>query len=106
MIIVGAIMGVERPSASGPVRASPPARSASIIGAAITLGYFALIESTPAARRVGKMILKLRDPRPGRRQPDLEQAVKRNIYIAARPAHPDPGARLRRQPGRAGRRSS
>lgn len=53
-----------------------------VLSVAISLGYFAYLEST-RGQTVGKMIMKLetRDAAGGR--PSMEQAVKRNVYLAA-----------------------
>ena len=79
MIIVGAIMGS---SATGFGTGSSYAAGAvaAIIGTAISLGYFALMEHT-RGQTVGKMFLKLQTIGPGGGNPTLEQAVKRNSYI-------------------------
>jgi uncharacterized RDD family membrane protein YckC len=51
-----------------------------ILIAAISLGYFAFLESS-RGQTVGKMVMKLRTYGPdGVSNPTMEQAVKRNIY--------------------------
>jgi len=51
-----------------------------IIAAALSIGYFAFLESN-RGQTVGKMVLKLRTYGPdGVSNPTMEQAVKRNIY--------------------------
>lgn len=79
VIIAGAIMGS---SATGFGTGSSYAAGAvvAIIGTAISLGYFALMEHT-RGQTVGKMILKLQTIGPGGGNPTLEEAVKRNSYI-------------------------
>jgi uncharacterized RDD family membrane protein YckC len=54
----------------------------SVISVAINLGYFVLLESN-RGQTVGKMILKLRTFGPdGASNPTIEQAAKRNGYVA------------------------
>jgi uncharacterized RDD family membrane protein YckC len=52
-----------------------------VIGAAITLAYFALMESR-TGQTVGKMLLKLRTEGPDGRPPSLEMALRRNFWVA------------------------
>lgn len=54
---------------------------ASVISAAIVIGYFAFMESS-RGQTIGKMLLKLRTEGPGGANPTLEQAVKRNLFYA------------------------
>lgn len=54
----------------------------SILLTLLYLGYFAFLESN-RGQTVGKMIMKLRTVAPQGGNPTLEQAVKRNIYVAA-----------------------
>jgi uncharacterized RDD family membrane protein YckC len=53
----------------------------SIISTVINLGYFALMESTQG-KTVGKMVMKLHVVGAGGGKPTLEEAVKRNIWLA------------------------
>jgi uncharacterized RDD family membrane protein YckC len=53
----------------------------SIISAVINLGYFAFMESSQG-KTVGKMVMKLHVEGPGGAKPTLEQAAKRNIWLA------------------------
>lgn len=51
-----------------------------ILGAAISLGYFGVMESQ-RGQTVGKMLLKLHVEGPDGGHPTLEQAIKRNIWV-------------------------
>jgi len=51
-----------------------------VLGAAINLGYFALLESRNG-QTVGKMIMKLRVVDASAGTPSLEQALRRNIWV-------------------------
>lgn len=52
-----------------------------LIGAALGLGYFAFMESS-RGQTVGKMILKLKTLGPNGGNPSLEQALRRNGWMA------------------------
>ena len=52
-----------------------------LLEAAISLAYFALMESR-TGQTVGKMLLKLRTEGPDGRPPSLEVAVRRNFWVA------------------------
>lgn len=52
-----------------------------IIFAAVSVGYFALMESN-RGQTVGKMLLKLKTVGPDGGNPTMEQAVKRNAWMA------------------------
>jgi uncharacterized RDD family membrane protein YckC len=52
-----------------------------LIGAALSLAYFALMESR-TGQTVGKMALKLRTVGPDGGPPSLEVAVRRNFWVA------------------------
>lgn len=52
-----------------------------IVGAAIVIGYFALMESS-RGQTVGKMLLGLQTQGPDGANPTLEQALKRNLWYA------------------------
>ena len=51
----------------------------SLITAAITIAYFALMESS-SGQTLGKMLLGLRTEGPGGGKPTMEQALKRNAW--------------------------
>ena len=53
----------------------------SVLSAALTLGYFAFMESS-RGQTIGKMLLKLETRGPGGGRPTLEQAIKRNAFTA------------------------
>lgn len=79
VIVVGAIMGS---SASGFGGGATYAASAvaALIGTAISLGYFAFLESS-RGQTVGKMVMKLRTVGPAGGNPTMEQALRRNSYL-------------------------
>lgn len=52
-----------------------------ILGAALGLGYFAVMEST-RGQTVGKMVLGLKTIGPTGGLPSLEQAIRRNLWMA------------------------
>ena len=54
---------------------------ASVVTAAITLAYFAFLESS-RGQTVGKMLLKLETRGPTGGRPTMEQAVRRNAFTA------------------------
>lgn len=53
----------------------------SVLTTAVVLGYFALMESG-RGQTVGKMLLKLETRGPGGGRPTLEQALRRNAFLA------------------------
>ncbi len=79
-VVIGSMMG-ETGSAFGPGSTVAAGLVASVLSVAISLGYFAYLESS-RGQTVGKMLLKLETRGPGGGRPTLEQAVKRNIFIA------------------------
>ena len=54
---------------------------ASVLSVVITLGYFAFMEAS-RGQTVGKMLLKLQTFGPAGGHPNVEQAVRRNIWTA------------------------
>lgn len=52
-----------------------------LLGAALFLGYFTLMESSQG-QTIGKMLLKLETQGPGGGRPTLQQALKRNAFTA------------------------
>lgn len=52
-----------------------------VLGAAIYLAYFAYLESS-RGQTIGKMVMKLETRGEGGGRPTLEEAVKRNIWVA------------------------
>ena len=52
-----------------------------VLSTVIYLGYFAIMESS-RGQTVGKMVMKLHVEGPGGGKPTLEQAAKRNIWLA------------------------
>lgn len=52
-----------------------------LVTTAITLGYFAYLESS-RGQTVGKMLMKLKTTGPDGQNPTLEQAVRRNAFTA------------------------
>lgn len=53
----------------------------SVLYAALGLGYFGFMESS-RGQTVGKMVMKLRTQGPGGELPTMEQALKRNAWMA------------------------
>ena len=54
---------------------------AAVIGAAVTIGYFAYLESS-RGQTVGKMVMKLKTVGPDGENPSMEMAAKRNAWYA------------------------
>ncbi|MGH3424812.1 MAG: RDD family protein [Nocardioidaceae bacterium] len=79
IVVVGAIMGASGGMLGGGGFAAGAVTS--ILGAAIYLGYFALMESN-RGQTIGKMVMKLETRGPGGGRPTLEQAIKRNAFTA------------------------
>jgi uncharacterized RDD family membrane protein YckC len=79
-IIVGAVMGESANGFSGASTVLAGIVS-SIITTAIYMAYFAYLESS-RGQTVGKMVMKLRTLGPDGANPTLEQAVRRNIFMA------------------------
>lgn len=80
MIVIGTLMGggggylgTGSTYATGAVSA--------VLTAAIYLGYFTLMEAR-LGQTVGKMLLKLQTQGPGGGRPTLEQALRRNLWVA------------------------
>ncbi len=83
-VLLGGIFGVSSAgSLSGTGVGGNYAYSAlsGVIGAAISLAYFALLESR-TGQTVGKMLFKLRTEGPAGGPPSLEVAVRRNFWVA------------------------
>lgn len=80
VIVVGAVMGE---SASGFSGASSAIAGivAAVISTAIYLGYFGYMESS-RGQTVGKMVMKLQTMGPQGGHPTMEQAIRRNIFMA------------------------
>ena len=81
-LLVGSLMG----STTGLVGIGPGTSYAasvvtSLASAAISLGYFAFLESS-RGQTLGKMIMRLRTTGPDGQNPTLEQAVRRNAFVA------------------------
>ncbi|MBB6625906.1 RDD family protein [Nocardioides sp. KIGAM211] len=79
-IVVSTVMG----DSGGFYTASTYAASAvsAVLTTVINLAYFGYLESS-RGQTVGKMVMKLRTHGPGGGNPTLEQALKRNIWMAA-----------------------
>ena len=60
---------------------SLPGIVGSVISAAIYVGYFALLESN-RGQTVGKMLMKVQVQGPDGQNPSMEQAIKRNAWLA------------------------
>lgn len=83
LIIVGAVMGSSGGFGgfSGGTTWAASAVSA-LLTTAISLGYFVYLESS-RGQTVGKMVLKLKTVGPTGANPTMEQALRRNIWMAA-----------------------
>jgi uncharacterized RDD family membrane protein YckC len=81
-LLVGAILGESGGMFMG-AGASGLLASAigAVLGAVINLAYFAVLESR-RGQTVGKMVTKLRVVDDAGRNPTLEQAIRRNIWVA------------------------
>lgn len=85
ILVVGMVMGSDAGSLTG--WGSDPGASfaanavSSIVTAAITLGYFAFLESS-RGQTLGKMLLRLETRGPAGGRPTMEQAIKRNAFTA------------------------
>lgn len=80
VIVVGAIMG-DSGGLYGSTGFAARAVSA-VLGAVIYLGYFTVMESS-RGQTVGKMVMKLHTHGPTGGNPTMEQAMRRNIWVAA-----------------------
>ncbi len=78
VVVVGAILG-HAPSFYGLADTWVDAAVSAVLSAAITLGYFAVLESREG-RTVGKRIMRLRTLGPAGDLPTLAQAVRRNAW--------------------------
>ena len=80
VIVVGALMGASA-GAFGTGSTFAAGAVTAVLQAAIYLGYFAFLESRNG-QTIGKMALKLQTQGPDGGAPPLEQAVKRNAWVA------------------------
>lgn len=80
-IIAGAL-GLNGASSFGLGGSFAASAITAVITAVINLGYFAYMESSQG-KTVGKMVMKLRVESETGGKPTLEQAAKRNIWVAA-----------------------
>lgn len=78
-IVIGAVMGSSGGVGMGGSYAVGIVTS--LLSTAIYLGYFAFFEST-RGQTIGKMLMKLRTVGPNGGNPTLEQAARRNIFMA------------------------
>lgn len=77
-LVVGALFGGSAGFFGG---FSLPGLIGSVISAAIYVGYFALLESN-RGQTVGKMLMKVQVQGPDGQNPTMEQALKRNAWMA------------------------
>ena len=84
-VVVGIVMGSDAGSLTGWGVGNGAFLAAnavsSLLTAAISLAYFTLMESS-RGQTVGKMVLKLETRGPGGGHPTVEQAFKRNAFVA------------------------
>jgi uncharacterized RDD family membrane protein YckC len=83
-VLVVGILGLSGPgtfSGMGMGGAYTARALSAVIGAAVSLAYFALLESS-SGQTLGKMLLKLRTEGPDGGPPSLEAAVRRNFWVA------------------------
>ncbi|MFP4635361.1 MAG: RDD family protein [Nitriliruptoraceae bacterium] len=77
-LVVGALFGGSSGFFGG---FSLPGLISSVIGAVIYVGYFALLESS-RGQTIGKMLMKVQVQGPDGQNPTMEQALKRNAWLA------------------------
>jgi uncharacterized RDD family membrane protein YckC len=63
------------------LRFSPSSVTSSILGLALTIGYFTVLEAR-TGRTLGKLVIGLKTVGPEGHPPSLEQAIKRNAWYA------------------------
>jgi uncharacterized RDD family membrane protein YckC len=80
VVVVGVLMGANA-GAFGTGGGFAAGAVAAVLQAAIYLGYFAFLESRNG-QTIGKMALKLQTQGPGGGAPTMEQALKRNAWVA------------------------
>lgn len=81
VVIVGAIMGADGAGGFGSGGNFASSAVSAVLGAAIYLGYFAIMESS-RGQTVGKMVMKLQTRGPDGQKPTMSQALKRNSWTA------------------------
>lgn len=81
VIVVGAVLG-ESANSFGSSSTFLAGAVASVLTTVLALAYFGYLESS-RGQTVGKMIMKLRTVGPDGANPTMEQALRRNIYVAA-----------------------
>jgi uncharacterized RDD family membrane protein YckC len=81
VIVVGALMGASAGAFGTGGGSLAAGVVAAVLQAAIYLGYFAFLESRNG-QTIGKMALKLQTQGPGGGAPTMEQALKRNAWVA------------------------
>jgi uncharacterized RDD family membrane protein YckC len=80
VLIAGAIMGAGN-GIAGQGMGFAASAVVSVVTTLIYLGYFAFMESS-RGQTVGKMLMKLKTVGPTGVNPTLEQAIRRNIFMA------------------------
>lgn len=81
LILLAGVLGLSAGSGLGMGGSYGYAAATAVITTAINLGYFGYLESS-RGQTLGKMALKLRVQTAAGGNPTLEQAVKRNIWLA------------------------
>ena len=80
-VVVAAITGGDSGVAPNGETSFAASAIYAILTTAITLGYFALLESK-RGQTIGKMALKLQTQGPDGRHPTMQEALKRNAFLA------------------------
>lgn len=80
-VFVGTMFGMGSAGGFGMGGSFVAGAVSSLLGTAVTLAYFALMESN-RGQTVGKMLLKLKVVGPGGGNPTMEEALKRNLWLA------------------------
>jgi uncharacterized RDD family membrane protein YckC len=81
VIVIGVIMGESGGAMMGTGGSFAVSAVAALLSTAISLGYFAYMESS-RGQTVGKMVMKLHTIGPNGGNPTMEQAIRRNSWLA------------------------
>jgi uncharacterized RDD family membrane protein YckC len=81
LIVVVGMLGLSRSGITGTGGGYASSAISGLIGAALSLAYFAVLESR-TGQTLGKMLLKLRAEGPDGGPPSMEAALRRNFWVA------------------------